>query len=129
MKRTGLLHPELAAVVAALGHGQRICVGDAGLPVPPTTRRIQLGFAPGHPPFLDVVEAVLTELVVESAVVASELEEGPLQDGLVARLGKVPVDAVPHEQFKARLDECVAVVCTGEFTPYANVMLTAGVAF
>lgn len=129
MKRSGLLHPELASVIAALGHGQTVAIADAGLPVPAGPHRIQLGFAPDRPSFLDVVDAVLTELVVESAVVASEFADGSVPDGLKERLGEVPIHTVPHERLKTMLDDCTAVVCTGEFTPFANVVLTAGVAF
>ena len=36
---------------------------------------------------------------------------------------------VPHEEFKKRSSESKAVVRTGEFTPYANIILVAGVVF
>jgi D-ribose pyranase len=39
------------------------------------------------------------------------------------------VTAIPHEEFKARTAAARAVVRTGEFTPYANVILIAGVTF
>ncbi|MDW8269060.1 MAG: RbsD/FucU domain-containing protein, partial [Anaerolineae bacterium] len=41
----------------------------------------------------------------------------------------VPFRVVPHEQFKALTSQARAVVRTGEFTPYANVILIAGVVF
>lgn len=129
MRRDGLLHPELVAVVTAMGHGETLCIGDAGLPVPAGTPIVQLGFRPGRPPFLDVVDAVLGELVVESAVVASELTDDELRDALVERLDPAPVTDVTHAELKDRLASCRAVVRTGEFTPFANVVLTAGVAF
>lgn len=129
MKRGGLLHPLLAATVASLGHGQTLAIGDAGLPVPQTTPTIELGFRPGQPAFVDVVEAVLWELVVESATIASELTHGLLRRRLLELLEPAVVHAVDHEQLKVRLTDCQAVVRTGEFSPYANVILTAGVAF
>lgn len=129
MRRDGLLHSDLARVVASLGHGQSLCVGDAGLPVPSGTPMIELVFRPGQPAFLDVVDAVLDDLVVESAIVASELDDGGLRGRLVELLDPAPVAEVGHEELKARLTTCRAVVRTGEFTPYANVILIAGVAF
>lgn len=129
MKREGLLHPLLSATVASLGHGQTLAIGDAGLPVPATTPTIDLGFTPGQPAFVDVVEAVLSELVVESAVVATQLDDGPLRRRLLELLDPAAVHTIDHEAVKARLTDCRAVVRTGEFTPYANVILTAGVAF
>ena len=34
MKRAGLLHAELSGLIAAMGHGDLLVIGDAGLPVP-----------------------------------------------------------------------------------------------
>ena len=41
----------------------------------------------------------------------------------------VPMTTVEHEVFKQRCRAARAIVRTGECTPYANVMLFAGVAF
>lgn len=132
MRSRGLLHAELARVVAEMGHGQRLCIADAGLPVPHGVARIALGYAPGQPAMLDVLTAVLDDLVVESAIVATELApDSRVASALGVALEAVgaPVEQVPHEQFKELTASCSAVVQTGEFTPYANVILIAGVAF
>ena len=34
MKKSGVLHNELAQIIASLGHGDLLVIGDAGLPVP-----------------------------------------------------------------------------------------------
>jgi D-ribose pyranase len=131
MKRSGILHPELARIIASLGHGDLLCVADAGLPVPPGVPRIDLALAPGLPPFLPVLEAVLGEMAVESAVVAEELQaRGPaLHREIARRLGGCPLEALPHERFKQLSAACRAVVRTGEFSPYANVILRSAVVF
>lgn len=132
MRPEGLLHPELARIVAELGHGQSLCIADAGLPVPDGVERIPLGYAPGRPAMLDVLDAVLGDFVVEGAVVATELDAGSdLGAELVSCVegAGATVDRVDHEQFKALTAGCRAIVQTGEFTPYANVILVAGVAF
>lgn len=36
MKRGGILHPELLAVIARLGHTDRLVIADSGLPIPPS---------------------------------------------------------------------------------------------
>ncbi|MCB0052121.1 MAG: D-ribose pyranase, partial [Caldilinea sp.] len=41
----------------------------------------------------------------------------------------IPIRQVPHEEFKALTAQSRAVVRSGEFTPYANVILVAGVVF
>jgi len=39
------------------------------------------------------------------------------------------VDHITHEELKILSAEAVAIVRTGEFTPYANVILVSGVVF
>ena len=138
MKRGTILHPELARVIASLGHGDLLVVADAGLPVPPGVERIDLAFAPGKPAFLDVLQAILSEAEVERATVAAELRAvtpQPFRERLEAALLALPkvrargLETVPHEELKRLARGARAVVRTGEFTPYANVILHAGVVF
>lgn len=134
MKKGGVLHPLLAQVVASLGHGDLLVVADAGLPIPPGPLRIDLAYAPGRPPFLDVVRVLLQEIEVEGAVLAQEIrEKSPeLYHHLEETLQGLPgleVAYVPHEEFKGLVARAKAVVRTGEFTPYANLILRAGVVF
>jgi D-ribose pyranase len=41
-------------------------------------------------------------------------------------LGDVPVEQIPHPDFKERTGRSRAVIRTGGFTPYANVILVSG---
>ena len=131
MKKTGLLNQPLSAAIAGLGHLDTLVVADAGLPIPPETSRIDLAVSAGVPPFLDVLRAVLGEMQIQSAIVATELDEHSpvMHAALLELLGGVPVEAVSHEQFKRLTASARAVVRTGEFTPYANVILVSGVLF
>ena len=134
MKRRGLLHPDLARVVASLGHTDTLVVADAGLPIPPGVERIDLAYAPGRPPFLEVLAALLEAVEVEGATLAEELRTvppAPFREALLERLEgrEIPVSYLPHEDFKRATMRARAVVRTGEFTPYANVILSSGVVF
>ncbi len=130
MKRNGILHGELSRIIAELGHGQSLVVADYGLPVPPGVRRIDLAVRPGLPPLLDVLGAIRDELTVELAFVATELtEENPAYWRQVRDLVACPVELISHEAFKTACRDSVAIVRTGEWTPYANVLLRAGVVF
>lgn len=127
MKRTALLNAPLSGIVAAMGHGDLLVIGDAGLPVPPGVPVIDLAVTRGIPGVFDVLDAVLSELVVERAALADEADAA-----LVARFAERPVGAlarIPHEEFKRRMSMARAVVRTGECTPYANICLWSGVAF
>ena len=131
MKRTTLLHAELSEVIARLGHGDLLVIGDAGLPIPDGPRRIDLAVSANVPRFQDVLAAVLAEMQVESAVIADELAPNnpAVHDALLRQLGITPVATLSHELFKKATREARAIVRTGEFSPYANVILRAGVVF
>ncbi len=131
MKKTGILNQPISSVIAGLGHMDTLVIADAGLPIPPETRRIDLALTEGIPTFLDTLRVVLTEMQVEQAVVAEEmLEVSPkVYEAVKELLGDVPIEAVTHLIFKEQTRSARAVVRTGEFTPYANVILVAGVVF
>ena len=131
MKRTTLLHAELSDVIARLGHGDLLVIGDAGLPIPDGPRRIDLAVSANVPRFQDVLAAVLAEMQVEGAVIAEEIvsANGSVHAELRRQLGDTPVSMMSHEQFKAATRGARAIVRTGEFSPYANVILRAGVVF
>lgn len=132
MKKTMLLHPELSHLIASLGHTDKIVIADCGLPIPRNVRRIDLALVQGIPGFLDTLRAVLSELVVEKIVVAEEWlgKKDEIREPMLSMLGGVPVETMPHADFKRMIaEESIAVIRTGENTPYANVVLQAGVAF
>lgn len=132
MRRRGLLHAELNRVIAAMGHTDTLVIGDVGLPVPPGVPCIDLAVLPGTPSFAAVFDAVYAELAVESATVAREIHgHNEALVALSARLrgDGVGVEEVSHDDFKHLCARAVAVVRTGETSPYANVILHAGVTF
>lgn len=131
MKKSQLLNQPLSSVIAGLGHMDKLVIADAGLPIPSSTQRIDLALTQGIPRFQDTLDAILTELAVETAIVAEEMLTASPQvhQVILTLLGNVPVETIPHELFKERTQSATAVVRTGEFTPYANIILIAGVVF
>ena len=73
MKKIGLLNQPLSAVIAGLGHTDTLVIADAGLPIPTTTQRIDLALVNGVPTFLETLQAVLVEMQVERAIIATEM--------------------------------------------------------
>ena len=130
MKRTALLHAELSHVIASLGHGDMLVLGDAGLPIPDGPRRIDLAVARGVPTLDEVLQAVLSEMQVEAIVIADEaLGDAKKLPGWYPQSLGIEPQTVSHEEFKRRTAKARAMVRTGECTPYANIILIAGVKF
>lgn len=131
MKKSGLLNQPLSTVIAGLGHTDMLAVVDAGLSIPSSVQRIDLAVAPGLPHFLDVLRVILDEIQISGAIVASELSEHSPQfyAELVHLLDGTTLTEVPHAAFREQMCSARAAVRTGEFTPYANIILVSEVIF
>lgn len=134
MKKTPLLNIALSRVIAGLGHGDIVVIGDAGLPVPPGVELIDLALTPGIPDFASVLRVVLSEMQVERHVLAEEIiQAAPPALVEVERLrgeGVIgPCELLTHAEFKVLCQQARAVVRTGECKPYSNIALVAGVTF
>lgn len=130
MKKGPVLNIALSQLIASLGHGDMVVIGDAGLPVPPGVPVIDLALTRGIPGFLQTLDTVLAEMQVESHVLADELDaNNPTIAAAVAALALPGRAGAPHAEFKRITAAARAVVRTGECTPYANIILVAGVVF
>lgn len=85
----------------------------------------------GLPSFLDVLDAVSDDMVVERIVLAEEIKtkNGALEAAIKARFPAVAIEYVSHGEFKKTTSSCKAIIRTGEASPYANVILYSGVIF
>ncbi|MBI5564671.1 MAG: D-ribose pyranase [Chloroflexi bacterium] len=131
MKKTPLLNVELSEVIAGLGHGDLLVIGDAGLPIPLEVRRIDLALTRNVPGFVDTLRTVLAEMQVQSVIIAEETGQISPQilEAIKQLLPDTPIEFVTHQALKTRTHDAVAMVRTGEFTPYANIILVSGVVF
>ncbi len=131
MKKIGILNKDISEVVAKLGHTDTIAIGDAGLPIPDGIRRIDLAVKQGVPSFFDVLETVLIEMEVQKITIASEMKEisADVYKRITEMFRDKEIEMVPHTELKKRLCNTKAVIRTGEFTSYANIILESGVIF
>ncbi|OYP99289.1 D-ribose pyranase [Pseudomonas mandelii] len=134
MKKTPLLNVALSRLIASLGHGDMVVIGDAGLPVPPGVELIDLALTQGIPDFVSTLNVVLSEMQVERHVLAQEiLDKQPPAlsslDELNAKGALGQRELLSHDQFKVLSRQARAIVRTGECAPYCNIVLVSGVTF
>ncbi|WP_050470365.1 D-ribose pyranase [Herbaspirillum chlorophenolicum] len=130
MKKTPLLNAAISQVIACMGHGDTLVIGDAGLPAPAGVPVIDLALTPGIPGFMDTLKVILTELQVEHHVLAQELaQRSPALNAQIEALALPGRQLLPHDQFKQHTRQARAFIRTGECTPYANIILSSGVVF
>jgi len=130
MKKSGLLNSRLSALIAALGHTEQIAVVDSGFPLPAGVQVVDLAVTKGIPCFLEVLNAVLLELGIEKAFIAEEMKDqnrilyDKLNDGF-----KDQLIIVKHTEFKEMSRKVTAIIRTGEYKPFSNIILESGVEF
>lgn len=133
MKKNGILNSEISKVLADLGHTDELIIADCGLPIPEGVRKIDLALTMGTPGFMDVMDAVVNDMKVEHIILAEEIREKnqAIHEQIISKMVKegAGTSYLTHEAFKKRSAKAKAIIRTGEITPYANVILQAGVLF
>jgi D-ribose pyranase len=128
MKKIGIINSRISTAIASLGHNDTLTIVDAGYPVPNTTERIDLALERGVPGFLQTLKVILDELFVERIILAEEIKNhNPhILKGIQTLLPNVPIQFMPHIEFKKQVPASRAVIRTAEYTPYSNIILVAG---
>jgi D-ribose pyranase len=147
MKKGGVLNTELLRVISDMGHGNMLFIVDRGFPFPvhDLTKKVDVAVGYNVPRFMDVLKIVLEELEIEKAIIANETGTvSPhvykhmieIFDDVKNKGNPIVIEKIPHEKFKhlglrgaEEGEEVKAIVRTGEFTPYSNVILVSGVPF
>lgn len=114
-----------------MGHGDYLVISDAGLPVPRDVEVIDVSVSENIPRFIDVLSSVLMELKVEEAILASEMKinNPKIYKSAKGLLEEIRIEEISHIDFKKKIVQAKAVVRTGEFTSYSNIILISGVVF
>ena len=122
-------HPQLASLLARFRHANAIAVLDAPFPSYPGVETVDLIVRRGLPTIPDLVDLILAEHEVSSVVMAEEFRQhvdAATQTDYLSHLGDLPVEWIPHVDFKAEVGRCLGIVHTGDPVPYSNVILRWG---
>jgi len=93
MKEIGLFNREVSDAVTRMGHEDELCICDAGFSIPLNIRDIDISLKDNKPGLIEVLKEILKYLSVEKVVIAKETEN------------------------------VKAIIRTGEFTAYSNLIL------
>lgn len=131
MKKKGILNNELSKLIAEMGHKDKMVICDCGLPIPQKVQRVDLALTRGIPGFIEVLKAVLSELVIERVILAKEIRDNnklfcQIKDILA---DNISIEFIEHKEFKDKTSEVRGIVRSGEIIPYANIILVSGVNF
>jgi D-ribose pyranase len=131
VKKLGILNRDIATALASLGHTDTIIIADCGLPIPKEIDCIDLSINLGTPSLMAVIKAVMDDMTVEKFTLANEIKHNNayIYTELIKKNPEMPIDYISHEELKQKIKQAKTVIRTGEATPYANIILHAGVIF
>lgn len=131
MKRSGIINAQLAGLIAGLGHKELFMIADGGMPIPKGVELVDLALCGGVPTFRQVMDMVMEEAVAEYYTLAEEIKEKNVEllGYIKEKLSGIDGEFIPHVGLKEQSKQIKFAIRTGEFTPYPNVIIRAGVAF
>ena len=129
MLKNGIINAQLAAVLAEFRHVNTLAIVDGPFPTYPGVKLVDLALVKGFPTIPDVLDAILPLLDLTGMYLANEFAE-KVDSETVSKYkkhhGQVPVTLIPHEEFKIKVGQALAIIHTGDAVPYSSVILKSG---
>lgn len=139
MRKGQLFNSQICQILSKMGHTDQIAIGDAGLPIPDSTLRIDLALTHGIPSFMQTFEVVSEDMQIEKVLLAKEIIDAnhSIHEQILKRIKyleqvqktHIGIVYITHDMLKQQTQQCKAVIRTGECSPFANIILQSGVIF
>lgn len=128
MKKAGILHKELGACLSAIGHGDRLSVVSCLYGIPPGAPIIDLALKRGIPKMIDVLQALVDEIIIEKIYIASEMElnHTELYNYIGRTFSAQIIEVIPNERLKELAARSKTFIRTGENITFSNMIVQAG---
>ena len=129
MRETGHVNREICDILSTLGHTDEVIVCDAGFAIPNGVRTIDISLAENKPTVPEVLAELRKHFSVEKLVLSEETKKAvPSRFKELAKsFGKgVAVEIITQSETRARARTVKAVIRTGDFTAYSNILLVSG---
>jgi D-ribose pyranase len=129
MNETGTINRGIAKVLSEQGHGDLLMVVDAGFAIPKEVEVVDISLGENNPMVLTVLAELRKFYSVEKMIMANQTKEisPTLFDAISKSFGEnIPVETIDHTDLKLLAKSVKAVIRTGDFTAYGNVILVSG---
>jgi D-ribose pyranase len=126
MLKTGILNPQLAAILARFRHTNTLVIADRGFPFWPQIETIDLALTDDIPTVTDVLRSILPIVTVGPVFMAEEFRTHNSPAVIEQRLLLLPNPNIawePHPTFKLRVPHAIGLIRTADSTPYSNIIL------
>jgi len=115
--------------LSTLGHTDEMIVCDAGFAIPAGVRTVDISLAENKPTVPEVLAELRKHLSVEKLVISEETKKVvPSRfKELAGSFGKdMAVETITQTDLRARAKTVKAVIRTGDFTAYSNMLIVSG---
>ena len=125
----GIINGQLASVMARFRHVNTLAIVDGPFPSYPDVELVDLALVKGFPTIPDVLNAILPLLDITGIYLANEFSQ-KVDSKTVNSYKKfyenIPTILIPHEEFKVKVGQSLAIIHTGDAVPYSSVILKSG---
>lgn len=129
MKEIGTVNRSIAKAISEQGHGDLLMVVDAGFAIPKEVECIDVSLSENRPMVMEVLDELRKYYSVEKMIMANQTREisPTFFDKISGAFGdNMPVETIDHPELKQLAKTVKAVIRTGDFTAYGNVILVSG---
>jgi D-ribose pyranase len=128
MLKTGILNPQINALLSRVRHTNMLVLADRGFPYWPTIETIDITLVDDIPTILQVLGAIRPNFEIGEIFMAREFREHntpAVQDQFATAMDGLTVTFLPHLEFKQRVPTAIGLIRTGETIQYANMLLVS----
>ena len=126
MLKTGILNPQLNALLSRVRHTNTLVIADRGFPFWPMIETVDISLVDDIPTVLQVLAAVRTNFQIGQAWMAQEFlghNSADVAKRFTEALVGIPLVNEPHVFFKRRVPQAIGLIRTADTTPYSNLIL------
>jgi D-ribose pyranase len=129
MRETGIVNREICDILSTLGHTDEMIVCDAGFAIPNGVRTVDISYGESKPTVPEVLAELRKHFSVEKLVLSEDtLRKMPQRFRELVSVfdAGLPVETISQDELRARARHVKAVIRTGDFSAFSNILLVSG---
>lgn len=129
MKEIGILNREVAKAISEQGHHDLLMVCDAGFAIPEGVEVIDISLKENHPRVVEFLNELKKFFSVEKIILADQTKTSNPSyfKEILSVFDDAPeVETIDHSELKQLSASVKAIIRTGDFTAYANIIMVSG---
>jgi D-ribose pyranase len=126
MLKTGILNPQINALLSRVRHTNTLVIADRGFPFWPMIETVDISLVDDLPTVLQVLQALRPNFQIGKAWMAREFlsaNSAKTRTAFATALRGIALTHEPHGEFKQRVPHAIGLIRTGDTTQYANLIL------